>query len=213
MIVRITGIVLEAREDSCVLDRDGIGYEILLSGFTAGELLSAKGQEVTLLTLEYYEGSSAGGNLIPRMIGFLREEERAFFGQFIKVKGMGMRRVIKALDMPVGRIAAAIEAGDANTLAKLPGVGKRVAQQIIAELKGKVGEFALGSTTEGEAAAPAVETWTTEMRDALQVLVALGERHADAQRWLERARQLHPKTAGCDEWIRIAYQVRSTAAG
>ncbi|HRY68572.1 MAG TPA: Holliday junction ATP-dependent DNA helicase RuvA [Phycisphaerae bacterium] len=213
MIVRITGIVLEAREDSCVLDRDGIGYEILLSGHTAGELLAAKGQEVTLLTLEYYEGSSAGGNLIPRIIGFLREEERAFFGQFIKVKGMGMRRAIKALDMPPGRIAAAIEAGDANTLAKLPGVGKRVAQQIIAELKGKVGEFALGSVPEGEASAPAVEMWTPEMRDALQVLVALGERHADAQRWLERARQLHPDTAGCDEWIRRAYQVRSTTAG
>ncbi|HOW74316.1 MAG TPA: helix-hairpin-helix domain-containing protein, partial [Phycisphaerae bacterium] len=112
-----------------------------------------------------------------------------------------------------GRIAAAIEAGDANTLAKLPGVGKRVAQQIIAELKGKVGEFALGSVPEGEASAPAVEMWTPEMRDALQVLVALGERHADAQRWLERARQLHPDTAGCDEWIRRAYQVRSTTAG
>lgn len=208
MIVRMSGTVSEVREDSIVLERDGIGYEILLTSYSAAELLGAEGRETTLFTLEYYEGGTAGGNLVPRMVGFLRPEDRVFFNLFIKVKGMGVRRAIKAMAEPIGRIAGAIEAGDAAVLGRLPGVGKRVAQQIIAELKGKVGDFALG-TEPAEAVVDRTDSWTPEMRDALQVLAALGERQADAQRWLERARQLYPETSGCDEWIRLAYQIRS----
>ena len=211
MIVRMTGIVAEVHPDHAVIDRDGVGYEVLVCGYALGELTACLGREMTLHTLEYFEGSTMGGNLIPRLVGFLHPQDRAFFEKFITVKGMGVRKAIKALAEPVGRIAAAIEAGDEKALSRLPGVGRRVASQIIAELKGKVTGFALTAAAVPEAPAEAVAPWTPDMRDALEVLGALGERRADAQRWLERGRQLYPDTIGSDEWVRLAYRIRSTS--
>jgi len=129
-----------------ILERDGIGYEILVPGYAVGELIACKGQSVTLHTMEYYEGSAAGGNLIPRIVGFLHPEDRAFFERFITVKGIGVRKAIKALAEPVARVAADIEQGNAPSLARLPGIGKRAADQIIAELRGKLAEFAIGAS-------------------------------------------------------------------
>jgi len=211
MIVRMTGIVAEVHPDHVVIDRDSVGYEVLVCGYALGELTACLGREMTLHTLEYFEGSTMGGNLIPRLVGFLHPQDRAFFEKFITVKGMGVRKAIKALAEPVGRIAAAIEAGDEKALRRLPGVGRRVASQIIAELKGKVAGFALTAGAIPETPAEAGEPWTSDMRDALEVLCALGERRADAQRWIERGRQLYPDTTGSDEWVRLAYRIRSTS--
>jgi Holliday junction DNA helicase RuvA len=209
MIVRMMGIVAEVHPDSVIVERDGLAYEVLICGYAAGELLACCGREVTLHTMEYYEGTAGGGNLIPRVVGFLHPEDRAFFNRFITVKGMGVRRAIKALSEPIGRVAAAIEQGDEKALAKLPGVGKRVAVQIVAELKGKVAQFALAAESHETAPQPGTE-WSPEMHDALEILCALGERRADAQRWLERAGQMHPDATSADEWVRHAYRIRST---
>jgi holliday junction DNA helicase RuvA len=208
MIVHLSGAISEVHEGYAVIDRDGLGYEVLVCGNAVGELTASIGQQITLHTMEYFEGSSMGGNMIPRLVGFLRPEDRAFFNRFITVKGMGVRKAVKALMRPMRTVAAAIEAGDARSLAQLPGIGKRAADQIIAELKGKLAEFAAGEALP-EAPSPATQEWSGEQRDALEVMVALGERRQDAQRWLERALQLQPTTAGVDEWIRVAYRVRS----
>lgn len=213
MIVRMTGIVAEVHDGFAVLDRDGIGYEVLICGCTKGELSACLGEQVTLHMLEYLEGSAAGGNLTPRLVGFLHPEDRAFFTRFITVKNIGVRKAIKALEKPMGAVAAAIEAADARALSKLPGIGSRAADQIIAELKGKVAEFVLAEEQRGIPAPIGTEAWTGEQRDALEVMIALGERRAEAQRWLERAIQLHPGTTGTDEWVRLAYRVRSGAEG
>ena len=208
MIVRLTGAISEVHDGYAVLDRDGLGYEVLVCGNAVGELSASLGREVTLHTMEYLEGSSMGGNMIPRLVGFLRPEDRAFFNRFITVKNIGVRKAIKALVQPMRTVAAAIEAGDARSLAQLPGIGKRAADQIIAELKGKLAEFAAGEPLP-ETPSPATQEWSGEQRDALEVMVALGERRQDAQRWLERAMQMQPGAAGVDEWIRVAYRVRS----
>ncbi len=208
MIVRLSGILSDVREGAIVLDRDGVGYEVLVCGYALGELRACLGQPVTLHTLEYYEASGVGGNMVPRLVGFLHAEDRAFFVRFITVKGMGARKAIKALAEPTGTIATAIEAGDAARLAKLPGIGRRVADQIIAELKGKVAQFVY----EAGPVEPA-DGWSAAQRDALEVMIALGERRADGQRWLERAIQLHPGDRGTDEWVRLAYRVRAGSEG
>ena len=210
MIVRMTGIISEVHNGAAVIERDGLAYEVLVCGYAVGELAACRGRELTLHTMEYYEGTATGGNLVPRLVGFLYPEDRAFFSRFITVKGMGVRKAIKALAEPVGKVAAAIEQGDDRTLAKLPGIGKRAASQIIAELKGKVTEYAL-ATEASETPAESDQDWPADLRDAMEVLCALGERRTDAQRWLQRGRQLHPETVGSDEWVRIAYRIRSTA--
>jgi len=210
MIARITGVVADVFEDAVVIDRDGLGYEVLVPGHAIGELAAIRGQQVTLHTLEYYEGAAVGGNLTPRLVGFLHAEDRAFFQRFITVKGVGIRRALRALVEPAAHIASAIEAGDARALTRLPGIGKRAADQIIAELKGKVDAFAL---TAAAARSPAKSDWTPAQRDALEVLVAWGERRSDAEQWLQRAAQLHPDIAQPDEWIRAAYRIKTGSEG
>ncbi|NLE61707.1 MAG: Holliday junction DNA helicase RuvA [Planctomycetes bacterium] len=209
MIVRMTGVILEVHESYAVIERDGVGYEVLICGYSAAELTACQGQERTLHMMEYFEGSAAGGNLIPRLVGFLHPEDRSFFERFITVKGIGVRKALKALSQPVAAVASAIESSDAGSLAKLPGIGKRAADQIIAELKGKVTEFAAAAVDLERPALPA-EGWSSQQRDAMEVMAALGERRADAQRWLARAAQLHPGEHPPDEWIHLAYRVRSS---
>lgn len=208
MIARLSGILAEVTETHAVVDHDGIGYEVLVCGYAVGELTAHRGELVTLHTLQYLEGTTTGGNMIPRLVGFLHAEDRAFFERFITVKGIGVRKALKAMVIPIGKMAAAIEAGDAKTLGKLPGVGARAADQIVAELKGKVANFAIGQTAEGAAPAASV-AWNNAQKDAIEVMIALGERRADAERWLERAMQLHPDTSSADEWVKLAYRIRS----
>ncbi len=210
MIARITGMIAEVTEEAVVVDRDGLAYEVLVPGYALGELAAVHGQQVTLHTLEYYEGTAVGGNLIPRLIGFLHAEDRAFFQKFITVKGVGIRRALRALTDPPARVAAAVEGGDAKALTRLPGIGKRAAEQIIAELRGKLDAFAIAAAAERS---PVKSDWTAAQRDALEILIAWGERRPDAEQWLQRAGQLHPDLSQADEWIRVAYRIKAGNEG
>ena len=136
MIARIAGVVADVSEGSAILDRDGIGYEVLVPRYAIGELTAARGKSLTLHTLQYLEGNPAGGNLVPRLIGFTSPGDIRFFRLFTKVKGVGVRKALRALAEPITRVAAAIESGDAKLLARLPGIGSRTADQIVAELRG-----------------------------------------------------------------------------
>lgn len=207
MIVRLIGTVAEVHEDRAIIEHGGLAYEVLICGNAINELTEHQGRQVALHTLHYLEASGVGGNLTPRLIGFPRLEDRAFFTRFITVKNMGARKALRALVMPMSRVAAAIESGDATMLAGLPGIGKRAAEQIIAELKGKVADFALGAPAGEEA--PSTDNWTPEQHDALTVMVALGERRIEAQRWIDRAAALEPGPHGPDDWVRLAYRARS----
>ena len=140
MKVRVTGTLAEVQEDSVVLERDGIAWEVLIPRFALGELATYRGREVTLHTIEYLEGGQNGGPLTPRLIGFLHPEDKAFYRRFLAVKGMGPRKSLKAFAEPVARIATWIEEGDAKSLVRLPGIGKRAAELIIAQLRGKMSD-------------------------------------------------------------------------
>jgi len=208
MIARLSGILAEVADTFAIVDHDGIGYEVLVCGYAIGELLPQRGQPILLHTMQYFEGSTTGGNLIPRLVGFLHPEDRAFFERFITVKGIGVRKGLKALTIPTGQIAALIEAGDAKGLAKLPGIGSRAAETIIAELHGKLKDFAITAAVDGTPP-PAAITLNNAQRDAIEVMLALGERRSDAEQWLARAAQLYPDTATADEWVKVAYRIRS----
>lgn len=205
MIARLTGILAEVSEISVIVENEGIGYEVLVCGYAVDELRGKRGERLTLHTMQYFEGSAAGGNMIPRLVGFLHAQERAFFERFITVKGIGVRKALKAMVLPMAQIAHAIESGEAKVLSRLPGIGARAADQIVAELKGKLGAFALAGVGETEAEV----TWTQAQKDAIEVMIALGERLPDAERWLEKAMQVYPDTQSADEWVRVAYRIRT----
>ena len=210
MIVRLTGTLIEVNEESVIVDRDGVAREVLVPQFAVGELAACRGKVVTLHTLEFLEGNPASGHLIPRVLGFLHPEDRMFFTRFTNVKGIGPRKGLKALTEPVRRIASWIESGDVQGLTRLPGVGKRAAELMVASLRGKVADLA-GPTADDESAAKA--TLSQGQRDALEVLVAWGDPRSDAERWLERARQVDPELQSADEWVRAAYRVKMGAEG
>lgn len=210
MIVRLSGTLIEVEEGSIVVDRDGMAREVLVPRFSIGELAAHRGKIVSLHTIEFYEGNVATGAIAPRIVGFLHTEDKAFFTRFIEVKGIGIRKALKALTEPVRRIATWIESSDAKALSTLPGIGNRASELIIASLKGKVKEYAI---PEMASAATEAITLSQPQRDALEVLVAWGDPRGDAERWLERAGQLHPDLNSPDEWVRVAYRVKTGAEG
>ena len=208
MIAKISGTLAEVAKNSVLVEVGEIGYEVMVPGYALELLASKTGQQVSLYTLEYLEGSLAtGANLVPRLIGFMHSEERAFFGRFTSVKGVGMRKALKALSMPISRVALAIKAKDSKLLQSLPGVGKRLADQMVAELAGKVDEFALAAADRrGEASG-----WAEGHTEALEILLQLGERRSDAQELIERVRQVDPTMDKAEEIVQAVYRLKSGA--
>ena len=86
MIVRLAGTLTDVFEDSIVLERDGVSREVLVPRFSVAELASYRGRQVTLNTTEFFEGSHTSGHLVPRILGFLHEEDRLFFTRFVAVQ-------------------------------------------------------------------------------------------------------------------------------
>ncbi len=208
MIVRIRGILSELTEETAVIEREGIAHETLVPAYAVSELAANLGSEITLHTQEYFEANSPGGNMIPRMIGFIRPEDRAFFKLFTTVKGLGTRKGLRALAAPAARIAADIERGNIPGLMKLPGIGRRLAEQIVAELRGKVSEHAVLSGPVEPGAKP---EFTDEQLVAVEIIAQWGDPRPDAQRWVARAAQINKNIKSPDEWVKAAYRVKSGA--
>jgi Holliday junction DNA helicase RuvA len=206
MIARITGRLEEVQPGSALVDTgNGLWYEVLVPACEAARLTHRLGQEVVLHTIELLEGDATRGSLVPRLIGFSSEADRAFFRRFTTVKGIGVRKALRALVRPFAEVAAAIEAKDAKFLVALPEIGKRLAEQIVAELHGKIDEFA-GELPAGEVEAPA--ELPQPAQEALAVLVQLGERRADAAALVERVLAVAPEIDSAEEIIQQVYRLR-----
>lgn len=222
MISRLEG-TLESVASGAAMVRlpAGVCLEVLLPDFAVSRLSGALGQPVTLHTLFYLEQQSQGTTITPRLAGFLTERDRRFFQLFITVKGVGHRKALRAMAMPVDRLAAAIADRDASTLQSLPEIGKRSAETIVVTLKEKVDPFleaptpraaptaaatAPGAPDEAEAgeAGPTGEL----ARDALHVLMQLGENRVDALQLIDRVLggEDPPKTSA--EVVAAVYQMR-----
>jgi len=189
MIARISGQLELVGENRVVLAADAIAYEILVAPVTADELRPRAGLHVTLHTLEYFDGNPAYGQMVPRLVGFLTETEKRFFVRYISVQGIGIAKGLRSLVLPVGTIAQAIESRDAGRLSELPGIGRRTAEKIIAELCGKLDEFAVAAARTG-AEEP------ESKRAAVGVLMSLGLARPEAAMRIDAAfERLGPEAA------------------
>src|SRR3954470_8740603 len=149
MISALIGDLRRVEEDRVHLKVGPVLYELLVPASDVTELQASLGEELTFHTIFYLQGDASGGSLEPRLIGFLRADDKRFFEKFITVKGIGPKTALRAFTVPVGEIAQAIESKDARFLVLLDGVGKRTAELIIAELAGKVAEFATAAVDAG----------------------------------------------------------------
>lgn len=209
MISALTGTVHRVDEGRVELRIGPMLCELLVPAADQTELQASLVEEITFHTIFYFEGDAARGNLTPRLIGFLRAEDKDFFDHFTTVKGIGPKRALRALAVPVGQIATAIEQKDARFLVQLPEIGKRMAELIVAQLAGKVGAFA---TEYAAAPGAAIRRRADFEEDAIAGLMALGERRGEAEALLERARQANPDMKGTDALLREMLRLRTARA-
>lgn len=215
MISALSGELLELEESketkiTKVSLRSGpIVYELLVPAADVETLRAQVNEEITFHTILYLEGTAGGGNLDPKLIGFLRAPDRQFFNLFTTVKGIGPKTALRALSVPVGEIAQAIESKDSRALVKLDGIGKRTAELIIAELAGKTQKFA--TTQAGQAIAAHAARYSQNEEDAISAMMALGERRPEAERLLERVKHQAPDLRATDALLREMLRIRGVA--
>ena len=159
MIGRLSGILLEKNPPQLLVDCGGVGYEVDVSMSTYYNL-PGLGEKVVLFT---HQAIREDAHLL---FGFGNAEERAVFRMLIKITGVGARTALSILSgMTIGDLAQAVTLQESGRLIKVPGIGKKTAERLLLELKGKLGAD-LGSG--GAAAVPDAKS------DILNALMALG---------------------------------------
>jgi len=188
---------------SVEVDVGGVWYRVELPAFVWRALEEREvGEEIEVETF-YFVTQNAP---IPRLIGFQREVEREFFEKLVTVPNVGPTTATKALVFSVSTIARWVEAGDTASLAKLPGVGKRTAETIVAQLRGKVTEEALLADERFAAPEPARPAGPSEVaRDAAEALVALGYSRGEAERLVAQV-EAESEPATVEEAIRAVFR-------
>ena len=158
MIGRLVGILVDKNPLQLLVDCSGVGYEVSVPMSTFYNLPAA-GEKITLLTHFVVREDAQ------LLYGFGSTEERELFRQLIKISGVGARTALSLLSgMSVADLAQAVTLQEPARLTRIPGVGKKTAERLLLELKGKLGAD-LGAAV---GAAPDVNT------DILNALVALG---------------------------------------
>ena len=190
MIGRIAGTLLEKSPPMVLVDAGCVGYELDVPMSTFFNL-PALGQPVALLTHFVVREDAQ------QLYGFLTSQERAAFRELVKVSGVGARTALAILSgLSVADLAAAVSTQDSARLVKVPGIGKKTADRLLLELKGRLGPDLAPAST---AVANALQA------DILQALVALGYSEREASAVLKTL----PPGVAVAEGIRLALKALS----
>jgi len=184
MIGRLVGTLAEKTPPQVLVDVHGVGYEVdvPMSSFYN---LPDVGERVTLLTHFVVREDAQS------LFGFLTHEERAAFRQLVKISGVGPRTALSILSgLSVADLAQAVSLQESGRLVKVPGIGKKTAERLLLELKGKL----------GDALAPPAAQRTHAEADILQALLALGYSDREAAAALKSL----PADIGVSDGIKLA---------
>jgi len=184
VIGRLQGVLAEKNPPQVVLDVQGVGYEVDVPMSTFYNLPAA-GERVTLLTHFVVREDAQ------LLYGFLTAQERDAFRQLVKISGIGPRMALSVLSgMSVPELAQVVSLQEAGRLVKVPGIGKKTAERLLLELKGKLGAdigVRAGAASDAQG-------------DILQALVALGYSDREASAALKAL----PPDVGVSEGIKLA---------
>lgn len=181
MIVFIQGKLVEVSTSRAVVELNGLGYEVLMTP-TAVDRLPPLGTSVRLQTLAIYREDSQ------TLYGFNTVEEREFFRLLIEnVTGVGPKLALSIMSgLSLEGLQAAIRNGDIGLLAKCQGIGKKTAERLVVELRGKLGApTTVASIPSNRGSAP--QTASSTPQDAVLALMALGFKPTDADDAIRRA--------------------------
>lgn len=205
MISRIEGELIAVAAGRASLRCSHLVYELLIPAFDAQRLGAMVSETVEFHTLHYLESQGQGSSFIPRLIGFRSPEDRAFFEMFTTVKGLGNRKALRALELPFSDIAAAIAQKDLEFLKSLPEIGKRTAETIVVELSGKVDRFI---EVKSRTTAPESDAHANLIRDAVTILIQLGEARLPARQLVDRALAADPAIDSADQLVAAAFRLK-----
>ena len=167
MIGRLAGMLLEKNPPQILVEAGGVGYEVEVPMSTFYNL-PASGERVTLLT-----------HLIVRedahlLYGFGTEAERRAFRQLLKISGVGARTALAVLSgLSVAELIEAVAMQESGRLVKIPGIGRKTAERLLLELKGKLGADVVSGV--------AVNRPKPVASDVINALLALGYSDKEAQ--------------------------------
>ncbi len=184
MIGKLTGILDDKNPPQVIVDCGGVGYEVQVPMSTFYNL-PATGERISLLTHFVVREDAQ------ILYGFSTTVERAAFRELIKISGVGPRTALSVLSgMSVGELSQAVTLQEAGRLIKVPGIGKKTAERLLLELKGKLGaDIGAATTVANDAQA-----------DILQALLALGYSDKEAAAALKAL----PADVGVSDGIKLA---------
>ncbi|HGO5855817.1 TPA: Holliday junction branch migration protein RuvA [Mannheimia haemolytica] len=181
MIGRLHGKIIEKQPPEILLDVQGVGYELLLP-MTSFYSLPQIGEEATIFT-----------HLVVRedahlLFGFAQKQDRTLFRELIKTNGVGPKLALAILSaMSVSQFATAIENEELVKLTKIPGIGRKTAERLLVELKGKFKGMAQSDFfVEVSHDQIVVSNTPDPANEALDALIALGYKPVDAEKMIKK---------------------------
>jgi Holliday junction DNA helicase RuvA len=174
MIATLNGVVSEKLADLVVLDVQGVGYGLLVPAEDYGRLNS--GEQAKLYIYEHIREQAHD------LFGFINRDTKSLFEQLLNVNGVGPKMALNVLSIGSGQeVRQAIASGDVKFIQRASGVGKRVAERVVVELKDKVGLIGVDLETTG-----LLQSETNSLNDeAVEALIALGYSAQDAAKALQ----------------------------
>ncbi|UCD63779.1 MAG: hypothetical protein JSW34_13750 [Candidatus Zixiibacteriota bacterium] len=208
MISCIKGTLTHITDDYALVENGGVHYEILLPSALAERLKTngKVGSAIEFKTIYYIEAGDRKSSHYPKLVGFTDSVDREFFSLFTQVSGMGVKKALKSLILPIRDIATAIETKDAGTLNRLPGVGGRLAEKIIAELNGKTTKFALARADQPLAKKDLKKSLGPIEQEAIEVLLQLQYKRQEAEDMVARAVKDSPKVTRVEDLISLMFR-------
>lgn len=181
MIGRLHGKIIEKSPPEMVIDVNGVGYEILLP-MTSFYALPALNETATIFT-----------HLVVRedahlLFGFAQKQDRTLFRELIKTNGVGPKLALAILSaMSVSQFATAIEQEELAKLTKIPGIGKKTAERLLVELKGKFKGVPQNDFFDEQPADHIIAHESSSPTDeACEALIALGYKPNDAEKMIKK---------------------------
>jgi Holliday junction DNA helicase RuvA len=197
MITFLRGTVVEKQPTRVVIDVGGVGYEVSIP-LSSYDRLPAIGEKCLLLTILHVREDAH------QLYGFMTEEERSLFGLLTAISGIGPKLALSALSgLSVRDLKASVVEGDIKRICSISGVGKKMAERIVVELRYKL---SAGESLEAIAGAgdDGREGEGAALRDAMMALVALGYKQDDARKMVLRVQKMHPDVHDVEQVIKIA---------
>ncbi len=176
MIGQLRGTIVYKQPPELMLDVNGVGYELQASMTTFGELPEVDAETTLFTHFVVREDAQI-------LFAFSSVAERSLFRTLLKVNGVGPKMALAIVSgMTVLEFSQYVHAGDVTGLCKLPGVGKKTAERLIIEMRDRLPEASMDSTTTSPPVVPPTQTRKGKETEAVNALLALGYKPAQASR-------------------------------